>query len=265
MEAEVVRRCPNCGYEYESWVEICPDCGVAVETVEPPAPGIAALDPNEDPHWTTAMNAPNAIIGNFLLSQLKDAGIPALMQRAPSADIAQFTGFDFVPQVLLVPRDRVADAREVLDSRSDVSPSGYLWNTGLETGTTVEMGDEVEGEPSDPAGAWRLLPTEDDVRARQQVRRWHGAVDEEGWEYVDEHPGVTKVEGYSEVEPRQSARRADYDDYDYPYNDPYSANDDWYKTKWARIVYGILIAALTIPFIFQLLQQLGNILGGGGR
>jgi hypothetical protein len=263
MEAETVRRCPNCGYEYEDWVEICPDCGVAVETVARPNGDRSVLSPDEDPQWTEVMNAPNAIIGNFLMSQLKDAGIPALMQRAPSADIAQFSGFDFVPQIIRVPRDRVDDARAVLDSRSDVSPGGYLWNTGLEMGES-----EAETlETDDPAGAWRLLPTEDDVRARQQVRRWHGAVDDEGWEYEDEHATMTQVEGYSAADPRRGARRPDYDDYDYPYDDPYSSNDDWYKTKWARIVYGILIAALTIPFIFQLLQQLGNILGdfGGGR
>ena len=75
---------------------------------------------------------------------------------------------------------------------------------------------------------------------------------------------MTQVEGYYEAEPRRLPRRSDYDDYNYPYDDPYSSDGDWYKTKWARIVYGILIAALTIPFIFQLLQQLGNILGGFG-
>jgi hypothetical protein len=265
METEVVRRCPKCGYEYESWVEICPDCGVAVETVERKAAAPGLLDPNEDPHWTIVMNAPNAIIGNFLMSQLKDAGIPVLMQRAQSADIAQFTGFDFVPQVLRVPQDRVDDAREVLDSRSDVSSSGYLWNTGLEQSETVEAGDGVEVETDDPGGAWRLLPTEDDVRARQQVRRWHGAVDDAGWEYEDEDPMVAPVAGNAPDEVRRRVSRRDEDAY-YDYVEDYSG-DDWYKGKWARIVYGILIAALTIPFIFQLLGQLGNILGGfgGGR
>jgi hypothetical protein len=265
MEAELVRRCPKCGYEYESWVEICPDCGVAVETVEIPKAEPGALGPDEDPHWTVVMNAPNAIIGNFLLSQLKDAGIPALMQRAPSADIAQFTGFDFVPQVLRVPRDRVDEARGVLDSRSDVSSSGYLWNTGWEQDAgAADEGEAVELETDDLAGEWRRLPTEDDVRARQQVRRWHGAVDEEGWEYEDEQPGMTQIAGYASEGPRRTANPRE--DAYYDYVEDYS-DGDWYKGKWARIVYGILIAALTIPFIFQLLQQLGDILGGfgGGR
>jgi hypothetical protein len=262
MEAEVVRRCPQCGYEYESWVEICPDCGVAVETVERPPTVPGLLDPDEDPHWTIVMNAPNAIIGNFLMSQLKDAGIPVLMQRAQSADIAQFTGFDFVPQVLKVPRDRVAEARDVLDSRSDVSAGGYLWNTGLEE---AAEGAGVEVETDDPVNAWRLLPTEDDVRARQEVRRWHGATDDEGWEYEDEQQDLTPVRGYAPDDLRRRESRREEDAY-YDYVENYSG-DDWYRGKWARIVYGILIAALTIPFIFQLLQQLGNILGGfgGGR
>ncbi len=256
MEAEVVRRCPKCGYEYESWVEICPDCGVAVETVgrTPEGPGVLGAD--EDPHWTIVMNTPNSIIGNFLKSQLEDAGIPVLMQRAQSADIAQFTGFDFVPHVLLVPRSKVQEARDVLDSRSDVSSSGYLWNSGLEqdAGAAVE-GEALKLETDDPAGAWRKLPTEDDERARQQVRRWHGAVDEEGWEFEDEIPEARPA--YEEPE-RRAAGRPQYADYEYDY---YSGGD-WYKGKWARIVYGILIAALTVPFIFQLLAQLGDIFGG---
>jgi hypothetical protein len=228
-----------------------------VEAVERVPAGPGALGADEDPHWTIVMNTPNSIIGNFLKSQLEDAGIPVLMQRAQSADIAQFTGFDFVPHVLLVPRDKVDEARSMLDSRSDVSSSGYLWNSGWEQDEgAAHESEAVELETDDRAGAWRKLPTEDDVRARQQVRRWHGAVDEEGWEYEDEV--AERRPAYEEPE-RHAAARREYADYEYDY---YSGGD-WYKGKWARIVYGILIAALTIPFIFQLLSQLGDIFGGG--
>src|SRR5262245_22584536 len=95
MSTNVHHFCPNCGYEYEPWVEICPDCGVLVETaedkgVQPRFEMIKGkLDPNEDPHWTVVTNLPNAIMGSLIKSQLEDAGIPVLMQRAPSADIAQ--------------------------------------------------------------------------------------------------------------------------------------------------------------------------------
>ena len=52
MDSPKIHRCPQCGYEYEPWVEICPDCGVLIETVDSGTPhksGAGRLDPNEDP------------------------------------------------------------------------------------------------------------------------------------------------------------------------------------------------------------------------
>src|SRR5690348_4397921 len=102
--------CPNCGYEYQPWVEVCPDCGTTLKKTEPRLKMIKGeLDPEKDPRWTEVTNVPNAIIGNFMKSQLEDAGIPVLMMRAGSADIAEFSHNDFVPQVLLVPFHLVRD------------------------------------------------------------------------------------------------------------------------------------------------------------
>src|SRR6187399_3197451 len=90
MSANRRHQCPECGYEYEPWVEICPDCGVLVEDVvdDEGRRKSALLGRDEDPHWKVVTNVPNAIIGSLLKSQLEDAGIPVLMRRSASADIA---------------------------------------------------------------------------------------------------------------------------------------------------------------------------------
>src|SRR5205823_6407355 len=119
MDSPKIHRCPQCGYEYEPWVEICPDCGVLIETVDSGTPhksGAGRLDPNEDPRWTVVTNVPNSIIGSLIKSQLEDAGIPVVMQRSPSADIAQFSHNDYVPHDLRVPFNLLEEARSLLDS-----------------------------------------------------------------------------------------------------------------------------------------------------
>src|SRR4029453_2677767 len=82
--------------------------------------------------WTVVTNVPNAIIGTFIKSQLEDAGIPVLMQRSPSADIAQFSYNDYVPQDLRVPYNMLEDARRVLDGRPDRSLGAPFWGSDLD-------------------------------------------------------------------------------------------------------------------------------------
>src|SRR5215210_4411909 len=98
MTPERSRKCPSCGYEYEPWVEVCPDCGVAIVAASPPLKLVkpVELDDNTDPEWTVAANVPNAIIGNVIKQQLEDAGIPVLMLRSRSADVGEFSHNDFV-------------------------------------------------------------------------------------------------------------------------------------------------------------------------
>jgi Putative prokaryotic signal transducing protein len=292
--------CPNCGYEYEAWVEICPDCGVLIETVEERRrlEGVrAALDefgPDDDPHWTVVSNVPNAIIGSLLKSQLEDAGIPVFMRRAQSADIAQFSGNDFVPQDLLVPESREDEARRLLDSTPDTGVGAPYWGSGYGGSDSYDAWDEEVDEsrereledlrglwhaspehPEESQGlaglpeGWTLLPTERDVRARAHHQRTHGEGEpgpgagdrgsgirgqglgggEQGEAYTVDSSQWQSRSGYEYERPSlpklQRVERSDYDE------------EGWSGSpRWVRIFYGILLLAISLPFLFQLLEQL---------
>jgi hypothetical protein len=280
--------CPNCGYEYESWIEICPDCGVLVKSRgdkgEPSqlAPSKGGLGPDEDPHWTVVSNMPNALIGGLVKSQLEDAGIPVLMMRAPSAAVAEFTGNDYVPHVLLVPRSKVIEARALIDSRPDNSFDNSFWE---DDGPAGDAGDDDWYADTEPAtdisdlrrlwgtdnsmdtkserimpDGWTLLPTESDVRSRTEQQR--ARLDSQSWYWQgssapaaqpQEKPPVSEESPYSRNRPRARSYQDDLAEYN---------RDDAQWTgpsKWIRIFYGILLLALSLPFIFQLLSQLTNI------
>lgn len=290
--------CPQCGYEYEPWVEICPDCGVLVIDVEDVQTGrkAATLGKDEDPHWTFVTNVPNAIIGSLLKSQLEDAGIPVLMRRSASADIAQFSGNDFVPHDLLVPANKETEARELLDSSSDISTGPPYWAGGYH-----ESGDAYEDEPeldsrdraieqlrrlwdADPTpdstsdrklpDGWTMLPTERDVRARAHHQRTHG---EEGWNWQEADQEMAEREradaesalddvyppdpsqwqskmGYEYGQPSvPRLQRIETQDYD-------SSNwDTGGSSRWIRILYGILLTVMSLPFLFQLIREITGI------
>jgi hypothetical protein len=271
MEPHATHRCPQCGYEYEPWIEICPDCGVLIETIEDGAAsrgGRKSFGPDEDPHWTVVTNVPNAIIGNLIKSQLEDAGIPVLMQRSPSADIAQFSYNDYVPQDLRVPLHLVEDARRLLDSHPDPAVGAPYWYDDADEGD----GDGEEGQPFSTYGTtggdvpegWTMLPTERDSRTRDQFRRAHGSV--EGWYWSD-----SAAEAGVRSRVRSGAANAQ-DEYDFDeepleadkirFSQPYEREyyDEAYggsgPSKWIRIFYGILLLAISLPFLFQLLQQI---------
>ena|SRR5437870_1778694 len=258
MSSEQIYKCPNCGYEYEPWVQVCPDCGTHLGTYSRSEGIKGKLDRDTDPHWTIVTNVPNAILGNFIKDQLEDAGIPVLMFRSRSADIAEFSHNDFVPMDLLVPRDRAREAREFIDS-----PPGNVYGP-----SETNYDEDGEFDPTDttiingvPEG-WRMLPTEADLSARQVVRRTHGEA-LRGWYWTDDN---TKVE----LEPTQRANWWDdynSDDYD---SQPRYASDyrqsasDWGKPKrWVKAVYGVLLLGMSLPFILQLLQHLWSIMAGG--
>jgi hypothetical protein len=286
MSAKERHYCPHCGYDYEPWVEICPDCGVLIETAEEGLrlEGVrAALDefgPGDDPRWKVVTNAPNAIIGTLLKNQLEDAGIPVLMRRSPSADIAQFSGNDFVPQDLLVPEKKELEARRLLDATPDRGAGAPYWGSGYASDGYDVWDEEVDDTreqdleqlrglwsagPSEderrlgeklPEG-WTLLPTERDVRARAWHQRTHGEVIRgQGSGTRDQAESdsgsPSRWQTRSDYEYRQPIppppRRAERYDYDEP---------GWSGTpKWIRIFYGILLLAISLPFLFQLFEQL---------
>jgi predicted nucleic acid-binding Zn-ribbon protein len=280
--------CPNCGYEYESWIEICPDCGVLVKSREEKgnpselASGKRGFAADEDPHWTVVSNMPNAIIGGLVKSQLEDAGIPVLMMRAPSAAVAEFSGNDYVPHVLLVPRSKAIEARALIDSRPDNSFDNSLWDDDAisddtddddwyaDTEPATDISDlrrlwgtdsTMDTKPERPMpDGWTLLPTESDVRNRTEQQR--ARLDSQSWYWQgasataaqsQENVPVSEESPYSRNRPRARSYQDDLAEYN---------RDDAQWTgpsKWIRIFYGILLLALSLPFIFQLLSQLTNI------
>jgi len=225
---------------------------------------------DEDPHWTVVTNVPNAIIGNFIKSQLEDAGIPVLMQRSPSADIAQFSYNDYVPQDLRVPYNMVEDARRLLESRPDRSAGAPYWGSDLDDeGDDEEQDTELPftsfgGSSGNLPEGWTMLPTERDARARDQYRRSHG--DSESWYWSDSAAGrggsaqsqtdSTPDEGEYDFdeEPQEVDKIHFSQPYEREYYDEAYGNSD--RQKWIRIFYGILLLAISLPFLFQLLQQI---------
>src|SRR4051794_38317827 len=96
--------CPQCRAEYEPWAAICSDCDELLVAELPPVPvphGEPRIAPED--RWVYLTNVPNSILGNLLVSQLKDSGVPAWMRRSVGADIGEFTHNDFVTHDILVP------------------------------------------------------------------------------------------------------------------------------------------------------------------
>lgn len=249
MATQKSHKCPRCGYEYEPWVEVCPDCSAPIRDAEWSDLAAAKEGPpgGSNPRWTVATNVPNAIIGNLIKSQLEDAGIPVLMLRSPSADVAQFSHNDFVPYDLRVPADLLDEARRLIDSEP-----------GDEYGPWSDFEDESDQEddyPDEDRGdlpeGWRVLPTAEDIRARQEARRAHGE-SVRGWGWADDD--------------RPDAWRGEQPQYRpaSPYEEePYYRGEGWSgRSRWVRIIYGILLAAISLPFIIELLRQLWTMLGG---
>ncbi|MBF6611969.1 MAG: hypothetical protein IVW55_02445 [Chloroflexi bacterium] len=260
MEDKNRHLCPQCGYEYEPWIEVCPDCNVSIGRPLPPQESgdvVDRLGPDEDPEWTVATNVPNAIIGNLLRSQLQDAGIPVLMLRAPSADIGQFTGNDFVPYDLRVPRHFLEQARQLVYSAPSENMTSQPWEAEFDDANVEQY--ESEGTEQDrpsrstlPQG-WSMihnLPNQQETSNPENQ--------EPGWYWADgdqEQAGggsyLPKSEAYSSKQSAGLSSRR-HNDYNTHYTGP---------PPWIRIIYGILLAAISLPFILQVLQQIWSMFG----
>lgn len=247
MTPESTNVCPGCGYEYESWVEVCPDCNLRIELRSPPDKKPQPFEPGEDPNWTVVANVPNAIIGAFIKSQLEDADIPVLMFRSPSADIAQFSHNDYVPQDIRVPRHLMEDARRLIDSAPDMEDA---------TGAPQFEQEMYGGSAYSPQG-WSLLP-QDDVDSRPNpVAGWR-------WADTEEQTPASSDERRAGNAPSTLRELEEENQDDYPYDEKeieYSGDQPYTSPKWIRIFYGILLAAISLPFILQLIQQLASAFG----
>lgn len=70
--------CPNCRDEFEDWVEICPDCNVALVSDLPPLPPKPEIP--VDPLMYIA-TAPNEPVAHFWAGILEDSGIKCLIKQ----------------------------------------------------------------------------------------------------------------------------------------------------------------------------------------
>src|SRR5689334_16208765 len=167
--------CPACRSEYEPWIAACADCGSVLVAELPPAP---APPPKPtmapDDQWVYLTNVPNSILGNLLVNQLKDAGIPAWMRRGRGADIGEFTHNDFVQQDILVPGSQVREARQYIDSPPG-SPYARDPLTGAEWQPLSPTLEAAEGPGPEPADGWQRLPSETDYLQQRSLRKLHGA------------------------------------------------------------------------------------------
>jgi hypothetical protein len=248
VSAQPANKCPSCGYDYEPWVETCPDCNVPLTTQLAEAPKLAP-DPHADPHWTVVTNVPNAILGNLIKSQLEDAGIPVLMMRSPSADIAEFSHNDFVPHDLRVPQNLVIQARQLIDSPPSDAYDPIEWSG--ESGYEQDDSPSWSGLPE----TWRMLPSERDIDEMHEARRSHSKTPG-GWYWADERqPDAPSIEYEEEYEEPIGFRER--------HIDPYAQEGDWTQpSKWVKVFYGILLLVMSLPFIMQLLQTMWSIIGG---
>ncbi|MGI8588638.1 MAG: zinc ribbon domain-containing protein [Chloroflexia bacterium] len=134
--------CPNCGYEYQDWATVCTDCGTNLLPGRPPRPDPPAPLPDDGrlDDWTILTNVPNTFMGNVLKDQLEQEGIPVLLKRMRSTDIAEWSHNDFVAHDVYVPMRFIPQGREILAGR----PTGDAWAEGGDD----EEDDADEGLPT---------------------------------------------------------------------------------------------------------------------
>lgn len=255
-------KCPNCGYEYESWVEVCPDCNVPVtylasEPSDEHSQGPIAPD-GGSPQWAVAANVPNAIIGSLIKSQLEDAGIPVLMMRSRSADIAEFSHNDYVAQDIRVPEHLREQARQLIYATPDILPFAA-------ESYDDEPEDEDSASSAESAQGWSLLPGEADMRSRREMIVGRGETPA-GWYWSDDQPT-----GYADDQPgpshEEAPARPQRSTGPYRVNTPsareeFDEEEEWPRQqKWVRILYGIMLLAISLPFLLQIFEQLARLFG----
>jgi len=72
--------------------------------------------------WVTVTHARHQPEADLIVNMLRDGGIPAYNRRTMAFDVPDFFGFG--ARVVLVPADRVAEARTLLDPFEWKAPDG---------------------------------------------------------------------------------------------------------------------------------------------
>jgi len=101
--------CPECLDEFQKWVKVCPDCGVALVEELPEEPEI---EPNDEPlvHIATA---PNPMIGAMWKGILENEGIFSLVGSGNLRASQYIFAFDSGSKIYVL-ASHEEEAREIL-------------------------------------------------------------------------------------------------------------------------------------------------------
>ncbi len=175
--------CPECRSEYVAGVEVCADCGarLVAELPADPSPEVVEYEP--------VLSTPSPGEIAVIKSLLEEAGIDC----RSSAEIA---GPPLgLPATILVPKERAAEAKDILDAY-------------IAAGMAVSRGEEgAEEDSGDPSAS---LPRPGEIRA--VLLDFGGVIAEEGFRL-----GLEAIALRNDVEPASLYREAEEAIYDTGY------------------------------------------------
>ncbi len=145
--------CPECRSEYVAGADVCADCGAALVPELPPAPS-----PSDLVEYEAILSTPSPGEIAVVKSLLEDAGIEC---RSSSEIAGLALG---LPATLLVPKERAAEAKEIL--------GGFI-EAGETAGEEGGVGEEEDGGSPGP------LPRPGEIRA--VLFDFGGVIAEEGF------------------------------------------------------------------------------------
>ena len=112
--------CPQCGVEYRDGFEECSDCQVPLSAGTPPQEPPSRFDPALD--LVVVLETNNGIQLAMVKGLLEEAGIPFFVLGQIATLVQDVDGFLRKWVRLQVPRDREAEARELLEALQQADP-----------------------------------------------------------------------------------------------------------------------------------------------
>jgi len=112
--------CPQCGVEYRDGFRECSDCQVALLDGTPPREPPSRFDPALD--LVVVLETNNGIQLAMVKGLLEEAGIPFFVLGQIATLVQDVDGFLRKWVRLQVPRDREAEARELLEALQQADP-----------------------------------------------------------------------------------------------------------------------------------------------
>lgn len=105
--------CPKCRDEFQDWVKVCPDCGVAMVEKLPPLPAKTKQE-KRDEELVHIATAPNEAIANIWAAALEEHGIRCLVKGANLRAAMYFLPFNMQCEIHVLASE-AKRAKEILD------------------------------------------------------------------------------------------------------------------------------------------------------